>query len=143
MRQKMFRKRSYIEQDVLGTSDSNVVLFTANEACTIRRIIGYISVRGNLTNAQVTNFSIEVAPNGIVTNSAFAGTALDNDVSQEYLGGGILSPASSGSIAYADSVMWESKGMRKLRKGDQLIISHQSNFPNGSLSAYFDIFASI
>jgi hypothetical protein len=143
MRQKMFRKRSYIEADVLGTADSNVVLFEANEACTIRRIIGYISVRGNLTNSQVTNFSIEVAPNGVVVNSAFSGQALDQDVSQEYLGGGILSPASSGSIAYTDSTMWESKGMRKLRKGDQLVLSHSSNFANGSLSAYFDIFASI
>ena len=148
MRQKMFRKRSYIENDALTTTDSNVVLFTAQEACTLRRIIATIIVTNDADSSNsVTNFSIEVAPNGVVVNSAFGSQALDVDVSQEYLGGGVLALGAtnttvSGFLA-TDKVQWESKGMRKMRKGDQLIISHTSDLSGGDLNAYFDIFLSL
>ena len=147
MRQKMFRRRSFIEYDTLGTTDSNVVLFTAEEVCTIRRIIGYIGVdNGGSSLRNVTNFSIEVAPNGTLTNTAFAGQSLDFNVTAEYLGGGLLLTGTSDTnniIAQTDKVMWETKGMRKMRKGDQLVISHSSENANGRLSAYFDIFVSL
>ncbi len=144
MKQRMFRVRSYLENDTLTTTDSNVVLFSASNSCTIRRIIGYIAVKSGNGVSPVVNGTIEIAPNGQVTNSAFSSTALDSSVNENYMGGFIVTAGRTGTSTEArtDMITWESKGMRKLRANDDLVLSHSSTSTTGTLSAYFDIFIS-
>ena len=144
----MFRRRSYVERRSVSTSDTNVVLFTAPEACTIRRIIGYISQKPDDTTLQLTNFTFSIAPaNNIIQKATATGSELlDDDVPMEYMGGGIIETGATGSatnIRNASMIKWETQGMRKMRKDDTLVWSFQGTTSNpSSLSGYFDIFIS-
>jgi hypothetical protein len=143
MKQRMFRRRSFFERSTIGTTDTNLVLFNAPGSCTIRRIIGYIMIENSNLGTTTVNGSIEIAPNGSVTNSAFSGTALDSDVNENYMGGFLIGAGQSSSGENRTQIIqWETKGMRKLRSGDDLIISFSGSTAVGTLSGYFDIFVS-
>ena len=143
MRQSITRVRSYIESSQVATGDTNLVLFTADENITIRRIIGYIKTSGEGTGvfSNPVNFAFTVAPNGVVNESALNSETLADPVTRDYLGGGLLiANQGQNQQQNVDSVVWETKGMRKLRKNDQLVFSHAGLTAQGIISAYFDIF---
>ena len=148
MKQKMFRRSSYMERKSVSTSRTDVVLFTAPEACTIRRLIGYISQKPDDSVNTITNFTLNIAPASQMIGGAVStsGESLDKERPMEYLGGGIIETGATGSatdIRNPATLKWETQGMRKLRKNDELVISFTANNSNpSSLSAYFDIFIS-
>ena len=143
MKQSIFRARSYDYQAIDGTEDS-IVLFTAQENVTLRRIIMRIIYVKDSSNVSETGmfYQLAVAPNGndVVDPLSTLGVT-ETDLPYEYIGGGVIPNVSGGG----QSDIFDSKGMRKLRNGDQIVLHTLNTVETGSTSGascfyYVDLF---
>ena len=135
-RQKFFRRVTYGTANLSGTQSSQVI-FTAEENCTLRRIITQVSNRSS-TSDSMAIFNIQIQPNGVQTLDSLSAVGWTNkEMPMEYLHGGI---ARSTAVLNKQ----DNKGMRKLRKGDEIVIVY-NEMGNGSseeLYYYVDLFLS-
>ena len=127
-KQSFFRYRAYGSTGVNTTQDDEV-LFTAQENVTLRRLIIHTAYGNNNSTVAEVNFQLAVAPNGTDVVDALINIGLNSyEMPYEYLAGGVVT---NGNMLTIDT-----KGMRKLRKGDQIKIY----FCEGSTSTSTDDF---
>jgi len=134
-KQSIFRARRYDNVAIDGTED-NLILFTAEENCTLRRIIMrivYVKDSG-VVSETAAYYQLAIAPNGndVVDPLTTLG-ASDTDLPYEYIGGGVIPNTSGGG----SPDVFDSKGMRKLRKDDQIILNTLNTVESGSTTGSF------
>ena len=135
-KQSIFRARRYSKVTLDGTEDSNI-LFTAEENCTLRRIIMrivYVKDSGVVSETAAW-YQLAIAPNGndVVDSLTTLGIQSEVDLPYEYIGGGVI-PNNSGG---GSPDVFDSKGMRKLRKDDQIILNTLNTVETGSTTGSF------
>ena len=114
-KQSFYRIAAYGSDTVLNTQKS-AALYTAQENATMRRIILHVAANNNNSTVAECFFRVHIAPNGNnVVDPLLPSGLLNEEMPYEYIGGGVLT---SGNMLTIDT-----KGMRKLRQGDQIIIS--------------------
>ena len=142
-KQSIVRRRSYGDTTTSGTA-AKTILFTADENMTLRRLIVRLVYVKDGTNVSETAMfgQIFVEPNGNQTVDDVQTLGINNqEMDYNYIGGFVVPNMSGGG----SSVEFDSKGMRKLRKGDrismQFVTSVSSGATGGNYTAYYaDLF---
>ena len=140
MTKQSFYRISAYGSDSVSSIQKNAVLYTAQENATIRRIIVHVAANNNNSTVAECFFRLTVAPNGNnVVDLLQSGQTLvaNEEMPYEYIAGGVLT---SGNLLTIDT-----KGMRKLRQGDQIHlnwIEGTTTTSTDDLRFYADIFMS-
>ena len=114
-KQSFYRIAAY-GSDTIINAQKSAALYTAQENSTMRRIIIHVAANNNNSTVAECYFRLHVAPNGNqVVDNLSSGGLLNEEMPYEYIAGGVLT---SGNMLTIDT-----KGMRKLRQGDQIILS--------------------
>jgi cyclophilin family peptidyl-prolyl cis-trans isomerase len=114
-------------------------MYTAQENATLRRIIIHLACSNNNSSEGEVFFMLHVAPNGnqvvdLLQNSA---EVTNEEMPYEYIAGGVIT---NGNMLTIDT-----KGMRKLRQGDQIVLSWiegDTSTSSDDFRWYADIFLS-
>lgn len=111
-------------------SNTAVVLHTVEDSKTLIRLKGHISCMHDDATDETLWMVIHVKPNGVAVVTPATGADLDNDVPEQELVRCTFQSKTDG-----DRSVWEfdSKGMRKLKAGDQITLTHQA----GGVDAWF------
>ena len=137
-KQKFFRVSSYGDTTPTTIAQNQLTLYEAEEACTMRRLIIFLTANNNNTTVSETFWRIVVCPNGVIPTDELESTTVvtGEQMPQEYIGGGVL--------ASGNYIKFDTKGMRKMRKGDQIKLLNREGTDAGTseLRWYADIFLS-
>ena len=138
-RQSITRIRSYGDFTISGTAAKQII-YVAEQNCTIRRVIANIAYtkENSVSNETAASFAITTEPAGNQVVPALGTLGSNGDVMPyEYIMGGL-------TTSY-DTNQYDSKGMRKLRKGDEVVLEAVVHVDSGttinsSIFYYVDIF---
>ena len=113
-KQSFFRRITYGDATLSGT-EGGLTIFTAEENCTLRRIISQVSNRSSTYDSMCV-YQFRINPSGVdVGPDLQSVNQIDAEMPMEYLHGGIARSGTQVNLI-------DNKGMRKLRKGDTIAI---------------------
>ncbi len=119
------------------------ILHEAERSETLVRTILDLHVTGLLDPLSVFSFSLQVAPKGTIVNTPTTGESLDREQANSDILNGTCNQ--SGIAATNPSYrrfQMDSSGMRKLKKGDEIVLQTTSNPTNsvalaGTIKLFF------
>ncbi len=118
------------------------ILHTADESETLVRAIVDMTVLSILEPTSVFSWTIQIAPKGTIISTPTTGESLDAPMANEDVLGGTMNMAGAGGIAMNREIKVDSSGMRKLKRGDQIVLQTTSNPTNsvalaGTIKLFF------
>lgn len=106
------------------------ILHTAEEAETLVRTIVDFHVEGLLDPLAVFSWTIQVAPKGTIISTPTTGESLDREQANTDILNGSCSVRQAVNASVYRRFQVDSSGMRKLKRGDEIVLQTTSNPTN-------------
>ncbi len=118
------------------------VLHTADESETLVRTIVDLSLLSLLDPVSVVSYSIQVAPKGTVVSTPTTGESLDREQANTDILNGTVNLQGASPAGDVRHIQIDSSGMRKLKRGDQIMLQTTCNPTNsvaiaGTIKMFF------